>query len=521
MPSRPTKVRPPAAAAPPNLHAALYIGAGSVSLLIAELDAEGGIEPVDFLEMPVPLAHDVFLLGNIRAATIEQIVAIVGGFQRSLADLGLDPRQPTRAVATNILTESANHEHLIHRIRIACGIAVDIVDDGEMTRLIYLKTRRRLRQVPKLRRRNTLVVHVGPGNTRALLFKDGLISRYTHYRLGVRRTREALEASHADGPALLRVIREHISSQLVQLQLDYADVKPSGLVLVGYEIQAVAKPLNRGKDACGVSRLRQFTTEAANLSEVEAVKRFQIDYQTAGALLPSLEINLAIAEGFGLPQVHIPTSEYERGLLQDLLFTSTLAGGFATEVLRSARILAERYHSDPHHGNHVAALCERFFTALTDLHQLTEHDALLLQVAAILHEVGTYISPRAHHKHSQYIIVNSEIFGLGRDDVTLVALVARYHRHATPQPDHPTYSALSTADRIRVCKMAAILRVADALERTHHQRVAEIEIHREPSKLRLRLPGLADAAVERLAMAAKADLFEQTFGLAVSIDESQ
>ncbi len=188
-------------------------------------------------------------------------------------------------------------------------------------------------------------------------------------------------------------------------------------------------------------------------------------------------------------------------------------------MLRSARILAARYQSDPSHGEHVGNLCARFFDDLADLHQLTPHDALLLQVAAILHEVGTYVSPRAHHKHSEYLILNSEVFGLDRLDVTIVALVARYHRHSGPVLDHPSYAALSTEDRIRVCKLAALLRVADALERTHAQRVSEIEIRREHGKLRLRLPGLGDAAVERLAMHSKGDLFEQVFGLTVVIDE--
>ena len=188
-------------------------------------------------------------------------------------------------------------------------------------------------------------------------------------------------------------------------------------------------------------------------------------------------------------------------------------------MLRSARILAERYQSDASHGEHVGKLCEHFLTNLQDLHNLTAHDALLLQVAAILHEVGTYVSPRAHHKHSEYIILNSEIFGLDRLDVTIVALVSRYHRHSGPKLDHPSYAALSTEDRIRVCKLAAILRVADALERTHAQRISKIEILRTPDKLRIRLPGLEDAAIERLAMDSKADLFEQVFGLSVIIEE--
>ncbi len=256
------------------------------------------------------------------------------------------------------------------------------------------------------------------------------------------------------------------------------------------------------------------------MSELDLVTGFQIDYQTAEALLPALETNLAIAETFGLKELHIPSSDFEQGLLQDLLISGNLVGSLDDEVLRSARILASRYQSDPRHGEHVARIGAHLFRELQDLHGMDKHDAMLLEVAAILHEIGTFVSPRAHHKHSEYLILNSEIFGLDRRDVTIVALVARYHRHSGPRTEHPNYRDLRTRDRIRVAKLAAILRVADALERTHDQRVHEIRVHREDQRLRLTLPGVTDAAVERLAMHSKGDLFEQVFGLEVVIDEA-
>jgi exopolyphosphatase/guanosine-5'-triphosphate,3'-diphosphate pyrophosphatase len=508
-----------AAATADSLITALHIGAGSVSMMVAECAADGSLTPVDFLEQPAPVARDIFRAGNVSLSTTERVVSIIRGYQKTLAEMGIDPHSITRAAATNILSEARNHETVMNRIRIACGLRVDTIDDGEMTRLIYLKTRRRLQHLPAMRKDNTLVLHVGPGNTRALLFENGRITRYTSYRLGTHRMREAVEGSHAEGTALLRVIREQAYGNLAQLRFDYSDVKIDGLVVIGYEVQSVAVPLTRGSSACPVKKLRQFTAEAAGLSDVELVKRFHLDYQTAEALLPALEINLAVAETLKLDDVQIPTSDYEQGLLHDLLVSRELSGAFTEDVLRSARILAGRYQSDPSHGEHVGNLCTRFFDELAELHHLTPHDALLLQVAAILHEVGTYVSPRAHHKHSEYLILNSEVFGLDRNDVTIVAQVARYHRHAVPSPDHPGYAALGIDDRIRVSKLAALLRVADALERTHAQRVSQIEFRRESGKLRLRLPGLADAAVERLAMASKADLFEQVFGLAVVIEE--
>ena len=517
MPKR-SLIAPPTPDAAPLL-TALHIGAGSVSMMIAERAGDGTLNIVDFLEQPAPLARDIFRDGRVGQQTTERIVAIIRNFQKSIAELGLDPHAITRAVATNILSEAANHENVMNRIRIACGLDVGIIDDGEMTRLIYLKTRRRLLHLPAMRKGTTMVLHVGPGNTRALLFSEGLITRYTSYRMGTYRTREAVESSNTEGNALLRLIREHAYGNLAQLRHDYTDTTIDGLVVIGYEIQSVAGQLNGSQPGCPVKTLREFTAQAATLSDVEVVRKFQLDYQTAESLLPALEINLAAAETLALKHVHIPTSDYEQGLLHDLLVSRELTGAFADEVIRSARILAERYQSDPSHGAHVGNLCARLFEELSDLHQLDSHDALLLQVSAILHEIGTYISPRAHHKHSEYIILNSEIFGLDRLDIVVVALVSRYHRHSGPKTDHEDYRALGTDDRIRVNKIAAILRVADALERTHAQRVRKLTIRREPGKLILRLPGLADAAVERIAMESKADLFQHVFGLAVVIDE--
>lgn len=492
-------------------------------MLVAEIQPDGSHRAVDFLEQPSPLARDVFRDGRVSAETAERIVRILKDYQNTVAEYGADGHNITRAVATNILTEASNHDIFLNRIRIACGLSIDTIDDGEMTRLIYLKTRRRLKDTPAMKRRCTLVVHIGPGNTRALLFQDGAITRYTSYRLGTHRTREATDGSHAEGTAMLRVIREHTSGNLAQMRFDYHDVELDALVVIGYEIQQIPRNISKNTtvDVCTTKTLKRIAIEASEMSPLDLVTRYQIDYQTAEAMLPALETNLAIAEIFGLKELHISGSDYEQGILQDLLVSGHLAGTLDQEVLRSARILGSRYQSDPRHGEHVAKICQHLFTELQELHGMTNHDAMILQVAAILHEVGTFVSPRAHHKHSEYIILNSEIFGLDRRDIGMVALIARYHRHSGPRLDHENYRQLNTADRIRVSKISAILRVADALERTHDQRVHEIVVRRDNHRLRLVLPGVNDAAVERLAMASKGDLFEQVFGLEVVIDDAK
>ncbi|MGA0899915.1 MAG: HD domain-containing protein [Luteolibacter sp.] len=516
----PSRKKSTSVSAKTELLSAIHIGASSVSLLIAE-NSSKGTKVIDFLEKPAGVGSDIFSIGQISHDTTEAVVEIIHGYQQSIREVGIDSDELSRAAITNIIIEATNHERFINRIRVACGLRVSPIDDGEMTRLLYLKTRRRLKDIPVMRGDSTLLVHVGPGNTRALLFQKGSITRYTSYRLGTHRTRESVDATNAEGSTLRRVIREHISSNLSQLRFDYSDEKIKALVIIGNELQSIGPIMIQSGTSCSIKKFTETTNECAMLSDVALVKRFRLDYQTAEALLPALEINLAIAQIFGLQRIHIPSSGYEQGLLMDLLASRKVTGKLATEVLRSAKILAKRYQSDPSHGNHVRNLSVFFFQQLQDMHQLCEHDLLLLQVAAILHEVGTYVSPKAHHKHSEYLILNSEIFGLDRDDVTLIALIARYHRHSGPSLKHSRYSSLDTTSRIRVCKLSAILRVADALERTHAQRVSDIQLRITKGKLHIRLPGLADASVERLAMRSKGDLFEQIFGLAIHIEDDQ
>lgn len=482
--------------------------------------AEEDSEPTEFLEQPLPLARDIFRNARISRSTTERAVEILNGYLETLKELGISPAQITRAVATNILSEASNNEIFLTRIRIACGLKVEILDDGEMTRLIYLKTRRRLHDTPSMRKQTSLVLHVGPGNTRALLFKNGRITRYSSYRLGTHRTGEAVEATHADGSTLLRVIREHISGQTSQLYYDYENENIKDLIVIGYEIQLLSPFLTQeGNPKATIASLRTLVTEAAGLSSEERVRHYQLDYHTGEAIIPTLETILAIGETFKLKSIRIPGSDFERGLLLDLPISPSLTKGFQSEVLRSAKILGQKYQTDAKHAGHVAKLSKKLFEQTRKLHQLGEHDALLLEVAAILHECGGHISPRAHHKHSQYLIQNSEIFGLGKLDVTVVSLVARYHRNSGPKTSHSSYRGLSAPDRIRVSKLAAILRVADALERTHSQRVRDITVKITKGKARLTLTGVTDATAERLAMQGKGDLFHDVFGLKVVLNE--
>ena len=507
---------------PPAIRAAIHIGSSAISMLIMDYSrSTKQPETLEFLEQPLPLARDVFSNGFVDRATTERAVEILSGYLDTLRELGAGVEQVVRVVVTNILSEANNREIVSNRLAVATGLPIEILDDGEMTRLIYLKTLRRLHEIGPMKKRTTLVAHVGPGNTRALLFEKGHIADYSSYRLGTHRTAEAIENSFAEGEAELRLIRDHGSGPVSRMVFDLRDEKVEEMVLIGYEIQLLAPFLlkSQGSNRCSVKSLRALCLRAAQMPEDQRASAFHLDYHTVEALLPALQINLAIAEAFSLSHVYLPSSDYERGLLYDLAASSQLSREFEAEVLRSAKGLGEKYETHQVHGEQVAFLCRRLFEDTALLHGLAEHDGLLLEVAAIVHEVGGFVSPHMHHKHSEYLILNAEIFGLSDRQRTMVALIARYHRMSPPKTTHELYNSLRHRDRIRVSKLAALLRVADALERTHSARVKDLSSKIVKNKFQLTLEGISDAAAERLALESKADLFRDIYGLEVTISD--
>ena len=146
---------------------------------------------------------------------------------------------------------------------------------------------------------------------------------------------------------------------------------------------------------------------------------------------------------------------------------------------------------------------------------------LILYLAAMLYDLGAYISTRSSHKHSMYIIRHSELFGLSRKDVLLVSLVARYHRRSSPQPDHEGYSTLDRRERVAVSKLAAILRLAIALDDSRSQRISEIRCKVTGKRMIISAIGVEDVSLEQLAFRESSGLFEETYGIPCQLRAGQ
>ena len=499
------------------LCALIYLGPSSLSLLIADKSLDFAM--VDFLMQPIALARDIFRDDALQSSTISRCIDILKNYKLVLQQYGGESELPLQVVSANILSEARNKEVLSNRIEIALGWKMMPLDDGEMTRLIYLKTQESIKDIASIKGKNLLITHVGPGNTRILTAQKQRIIQFGNYRLGTHRTGEVLELSALDPLSVQDVIKEHIRGQLDQLSVDTRPHHIEEMIVIGYEIQNMAVHFRKKNEArIPLKTLKEFAQQLCTLSLEERVLSYNTDYAAANALVPSLVINIAIAEALGLDHVYIPRSVYDSTLMRDLLILRyTQHKDLEEEVLSFANTLADRYLADKKHRHHVCKLAEELFDQLAPLHKLSAHDKLLLRVAATLHEIGTYITQRQHHKHARYIISNTDIFGLNSTDVDIVSLLVSYHRHELPSLEDPDYRNLSQEERLRVSKMAALLRIAVGLDRAHAQRLTSIKIEVTPHALLLKAKGVLDTTIEEIALTGKADLFEQIFGLPVRL----
>jgi exopolyphosphatase/guanosine-5'-triphosphate,3'-diphosphate pyrophosphatase len=223
----------------------------------------------------------------------------------------------------------------------------------------------------------------------------------------------------------------------------------------------------------------------------------------------------------GVKEIVIPHVGLKEGLLIDMI--QELFGEKRPlrrdQVLASAIQLGRKYMFDEQHGTTVARYAARLFDETRSLHNLGVEYRLLLEVAALLHDIGNFVNSTEHHKHTYYLLSVSPLIGMTQSHLAIVANVARYHRKSMPKPQHEGYRALSSKERVVVSKLSALLRLADAMDNEHASKVESFSVEFKKPKLTLRLRGDGDLLLEKWALAKKATMFEEVFSVKLVVDD--
>jgi len=285
----------------------------------------------------------------------------------------------------------------------------------------------------------------------------------------------------------------------------------------------VGRPLGADRlEAVSAEALGKLLDRCRPLTADELARSYQLPYTDAETITPALLVYQVLLEATRAKRMIVTDVSMRDGLLLELArdAAGTKDDAAYREIIQSAQGIAQKYQVDVSHAEQTRSLAVQLFDQLAGEHRLAERHRLLLEVAAILHEIGTFVASRAHHKHSFYLIANSEIVGLTQDELAVVANVARYHRRSRPKPSHLDYISLPRERRMIVNKLAALLRVAESLDSSRTQQIQTLRSRIDGNGLVILVKASGDYTLERRALADAADMMLDIYGLDVRLEEA-
>ena len=504
-------------AAASKVLAVVDLGSNSVRLQVALVSADGTIAVIAEDRAAVRLGEQVFRTGRLSTDSISRTAVALARFAKIAERAGAEH---VRAVATSAVREASNRAQLIRTVRAHSGIRLEVISGAEEARLVCLGVL--LGTAPRER---NLLLDIGGGSTEIISASGDEPQAAFSLSLGSVRLSEFFVKSDPVAPSEARLIDEAIEEAMGEVDpllvgrfhrlIGSAGTTSAVLSLarrLGVDGAASrAGRVTHAEVANVLARLRGSTTKQRRKLGVE---EHRIDIIYAGtAILEGVMRRLRVDE------VENTTRGLRDGLMADLVrrVVKPPAAGLHQEaaVLEGLRAFGRRCGYREEHAEQVAQLSTSLFDQLRELHGMGAEERALLQAAGLLHDVGTFVSYNRHHKHSYYLIYHADLPGFTDRERELIATIARYHRRSPPKDGHEAFQLLLPEERIVVRRLAAILRVADGLDRGHRRHVRSVKVERTAKTLRIDVHASPGAELEVWSAQQKVDLLEEICGVKV------
>lgn len=512
-----------------QLIAGIDVGSNAMRLKIARVTSTGGLIPVVDHREPVRLGADVFRDRAIGPKTLTETLEAFGRF-RAL----LDSYQVTqlRAVATSAMREAENSIPVVDRILEQTGIQIEVISSLEEAELVVRAVTRGIEEPSA----DMMIVDVGGGSVEVSVVEHGRIVAIEGFSNGTVRMLQFLAEQNREERDWPAIIRGHIAYMLNRIKHLVRLHPVEQMIAIGGNAGALATLGSAGNgESEGTGETGPKQLSATQLGEIiELIDSLAAGQRTvllglperrADVIQPAAYLYQAAMQGAGLTGMVMPDVGLRDGLLWqmvDPLVAPQEVSAPDAVVYEMALDIGERYRFDRSHAEQTARLASRLFDELGELHRLPANERYLLVAAALLHDVGHLVNHGKHHHHTYYLIRNADFYGLSHREQEIVAQVAKFHRKGDPDPGrYPEFAALTHQDRVRVTKLTALLRVADALDRTHGGGIEDVHAKLKGGIVTLTIAGPVDINIERWAVAKKSGLFKRVFLTDIAVEPQE
>jgi exopolyphosphatase / guanosine-5'-triphosphate,3'-diphosphate pyrophosphatase len=495
--------------------AAIDAGSNAVRLAVARSFSALDIEPLMTERYSLRLGESVFVRHRFSEELLKKGVKAFRHFREIMDEFGVTRY---RAVATSASREARNRDAFIREIKQRTGIQLEVINSSEESRLGRVAVFAALGPESPLR----CIADLGGGSLEVSILRDHTVQQAAQLPVGTVRLMTTLNIPEVIRPAAAEQVRRYVRALLESRLPARPNVGEQVAVALGGNAETLANiapgPRLHGLSTLELSLLRERLPELLERDVRDRMKTYGIRRDRADVIGIAAIIFLTLARYLNIRFFLIPSVGLREGLIHEIAreaFSRTEPHRYdqtARQLLAGTRTFARRLQKDQTHAEHVRELSILLFDQLQPVHHLLPQARVLLEAGAIMHDTGHMISHRGHHKHGEYLVLNGDIPGLEGRDRAIVAALARYHnRKSEPAGHHLAYSALNNNDKRVARRLAAILRIAEALDHSHRQRIVQLRASFQRGAVALQVTARGDAAEDLLDAGRASDLFEKEF----------
>ncbi len=501
-----------------TMFAAIDVGSYEVNLKIYELSTRKGIRVVNHVRHRMELGKDTYATGRIGMEMVDELCRVFLDFQRIMKEFGVEDY---RACATSAVRESQNNLVLLDRIRLKTGIKLEVLSNSEQRFLGYKSIAFNSDRFQEIIEKGTAIVDVGGGSIQLSLYdKDNLVTTQ-NIRLGTLRLRERLADVAERTIRYAGVIEELLNNEMrTYRKLYLKDRNIRYMLLVGSYIQYIDKYIHKDREVNQITRdeFITFYDEFIQKGQLAMAAELGISTENSTLLLPTLVIYKRLLEETGAENVVILGMDLGDGLAFDYAERRKILRpkhNFENDIIEAARNIAKRYHTNRNHTQVMERMALTIYDKTKAVHGLGKRERLLLQISVLLHDCGKYINMSQSAECSYNIIMATEIIGLSHMEREILANIIRFNSgNVMPFEELAISSLLERTEYMTIIKLTAILRLANALDRSHKQKIREIKVNvKDNHVMQILVDTTEDLTLEQALFQEKAELFEEVYSL--------
>ena len=492
--------------------AAIDVGSFEVEMGIYETTAKNGIRAVDSVRHVIALGSDTYSTGIISYGLVQELIAVLTDFTEIMRSYKVTAY---RAVASSAMREAKNGAIVLDQIRVRTGLEVQVNTNPELRLLSIKGVAAKGADFERIIAGGTAVVDLGFGSMQITLYDQGQMVSSQNLKIGVLRILEMLSSLNSARDERSRILGEMVDHELdVYRRLHLGERRIRNIIALGDPFFTLYDRLMRRQDKdpkkdvfADRKRLENFYQFITSHTDGELAGKLGLGDEAAGNVLPTAVILRGVIEALDAETVWFPGVRLIDGIAADYAFSHKVlkqTHDFDADIIAAVRQIASRYGEDSAHRSYAVENTIRIFDALKKSQGFTERDRLLIRIPAMLHHCGRFVNMGSGSLSSYEIIRATEIPGLSRDEQELVVQVLRNEEGV------PRWQDLS----MKVAKMTAIIRLADALDRSAKQKAGEYKVViNEDGELVVSTKFTGDLTLEQISFEHNSPFFSEIFGI--------